>query len=97
MIFREDDDRERFLSILELSKYIHLNPVSTRKGKKESVSRRREALGSYEWSTCRGYMRKSDRLDWVKYDDILGYAGGEVSFWQNGRFDPVLLILLDKN
>ena len=55
---------------LELSRYVHLNPVRAR------LVRRPE---HWRWSTCRGYLRPSRRLDWVDYDRVLSEFGKDPS------------------
>lgn len=51
---------------LEVSRYIHLNPVRAK-----IVASPEE----YHWSSCPGYRRASRTLDWVTYDQVLGEFG----------------------
>lgn len=51
---------------LEVSRYIHLNPVRAR------LARRPE---QYRWSSYAGYQRASRTLRWVTYDGVLGEFG----------------------
>jgi REP element-mobilizing transposase RayT len=53
---------------LEVSRYIHLNPV------RASMV---ERPGEYRWSSCRGYQRAVRTLEWVRYDRVLGELGGD--------------------
>ena len=57
-------DKDAYL--LELSRYVHLNPVRAGivKGPEE-----------YVWSSYLGYIRKSKRLEWVEYSWILSHFG----------------------
>ena len=57
-------DKDTYL--LELSRYVHLNPVRAGivKGPEE-----------YAWSSYLGYIRKSKRLEWVEYSWILSHFG----------------------
>ena len=48
---------------LEVSRYIHLNPVRA-----EVVARPEQ----YAWSSYRGYQRASRTIPWVTYDRVLG-------------------------
>ena len=48
---------------LEVSRYIHLNPVRA-----EVLTR----LEQYPWSSYRGYQRASRAIHWVTYDRVLG-------------------------
>lgn len=52
---------------LELSRYIHLNPV------RAGMVKRPEA---YEWSSCRDYLRPKQRFPWVERDAVLSQLGG---------------------
>ena len=51
---------------LELSRYIHLNPVRVGMAKNP---------GDYPWSSFQGYIGKGKVPDWLKTDFILGYFG----------------------
>jgi REP element-mobilizing transposase RayT len=51
---------------LELSRYVHLNPV------RAGLCERPE---QWPWSSYQGYHRPSRRLDWVRYDQVLAEFG----------------------
>jgi REP element-mobilizing transposase RayT len=51
---------------LEVSRYIHLNPVRAKLV---------EVPQDWRWSSCPGYVRADRRLDWVCYDRVLGEFG----------------------
>ena len=53
---------------LELSRYIHLNPV------RAGIARRPE---DWKWSTANGYARPSRRLKWVDHGRVLAEFGGD--------------------
>jgi len=53
---------------LEISRYIHLNPVRAKK-----VARPED----YRWSSCRGYRQARWAQPWVTYARVLGEFGGE--------------------
>ncbi|MDY7037197.1 MAG: transposase [Thermodesulfobacteriota bacterium] len=57
-------DKDAYL--LELSRYVHLNPV------RAGIVNR---PGKYAWSSYPGYIRKSKRVDWVEYVWILSHFG----------------------
>ena len=57
-----------------MTRYVHLNPV------RAGLSATPEA---WIWSSCPGYFRRRDRLDWVAYDALLAAWAGEF-----GRTDP---------
>ncbi len=54
----------------EVSRYVHLNPVRTRR----PLAARPE---DWPWSSYRGYVRERDRLEWVAYDALLAAWQGE--------------------
>jgi hypothetical protein len=63
---------------LEVSRYIHLNPVRAK-----LVT----SPGSWRWSSCAGYLTARRRLDWVCYARVLGEFGrGEQARRSYGRF-----------
>jgi len=64
---------------LEVSRYIHLNPVRAKLV---------EVPQGWRWSSCAGYVRASRRIDWVCYDRVLGEFGqcGEQSRRLYSRF-----------
>ena len=51
---------------LEVSRYVHLNPVRAK------MVRRPE---EYPWSSCGGYLRLRQALPWVTYEQVLGEFG----------------------
>jgi putative transposase len=62
---------------LELSRYVHLNPVRLRKYEQHSWSRRLQVLRSYRWSSLTGYLQWKKREQFVVYERVLGSLGGE--------------------
>ncbi len=64
---------------LEVSRYIHLNPIRAKLV---------EDPAGWRWSSCAGYLRASRRVDWVCYDRVLGEFGdrGEQARRAYGRF-----------
>jgi hypothetical protein len=59
-------DKDPYL--LELTRYVHLNPVRAK------VAERPE---EYAWSSYAGYIRKRKRLGWVEYGWILSQFGSD--------------------
>ncbi|MCP4408036.1 MAG: hypothetical protein GY807_09820, partial [Gammaproteobacteria bacterium] len=53
---------------LEVSRYIHLNPVRAR-----MVERAQD----YPWSSYPGYHWSGRKLPWVTYEQVLGEFGGD--------------------
>ncbi len=59
-------DKESYL--LELSRYIHLNPVRTT---------RRHPLGRYRWSSYWDYIGRRSAPSWLTREMVLGSVGGK--------------------
>jgi putative transposase len=64
---------------LEVSRYVHLNPVRAKLV---------EAPQDFRWSSCPGYAAARHRLDWVCYERVLGEFGhdGTQARRRYGRF-----------
>jgi putative transposase len=61
-------DKESYL--VELSRYVHLNPVRAR------VVKRPE---EYRWSSYPGFINKSKARDWIEYGWVLGRFGEDTT------------------
>ena len=61
----------------ELSRYLHLNPVRLKKYKELPIEEKAKLLKEYRWSSLRGYMGLGKRDEFVTYEDVLGYMGGD--------------------
>lgn len=61
--------------LLQLSRYVHLNPVKIKSMETKSIPEKRKLLREYAWSTYPGYIGKSRRYDFVDYEPILGSMG----------------------
>ena len=59
----------------EVSRYIHLNPVMTKRMKALDAAARRKALGAYPWSSYPGYRSPALRRPFMRVDEILSYFG----------------------
>jgi putative transposase len=67
-------DKESYLAIL--SRYIHLNPVRTRRIGRASLAEKRRYLKRYKWSSLLGYIDETKRSSFIDYSMILeGYGG----------------------
>ena len=51
-----------------LTRYVHLNPVRAGLAAKPDA---------WRWSSCPGYFRRRDRLEWVAYESLLSAWAGE--------------------
>ena len=63
--------------LLELSRYIHLNPIRIGRTRSMAAEEQLRSLREYRWSSLPGYLRWRDREAWVTYDRVLAYTGGE--------------------
>jgi REP element-mobilizing transposase RayT len=63
--------------LLELSRYIHLNPVRIKTERGKSPGERWRLLSQYKWSSLEGYMNKGKRKSFVNYEMVLNYVGGD--------------------
>ena len=63
--------------LLELSRYIHLNPVRVDRYRNLPFERKISMLRSYCWSSFPGYVLSRQADDFVRYDMVLAYMGGD--------------------
>jgi len=63
--------------LLEVSRYIHLNPVRTKALSKRPLNEKWKALLKYSWSSLPGYLSVSKRKEFIDYKTILDYMGGD--------------------
>ena len=66
-------DRDNYL--LELSRYVHLNPVRIKRSQGGSVGGRIRYLERYRWSSLPGYIKAANKQPWVHYEMVLGQIG----------------------
>lgn len=69
--------------LLELSRYVHLNPVRIKRYSRLNVKEKRKIMRKYRWSSYDGYKRMKDRQPFVNYFKILKMVGGKDD--QEGR------------
>lgn len=67
---------EKDTYLLELSRYIHLNPARVRPIRQRGFKEKLRYLKRYPWSSLGGYLSVREREPWVTYDEVLGYVGG---------------------
>ncbi|RPI76213.1 MAG: hypothetical protein EHM45_13645 [Desulfobacteraceae bacterium] len=63
--------------LLEVSRYIHLNPVRTKEWSEKDVSEKKIALMDYSASSLMGYLYPKQREKYVDYEIILDQVGGD--------------------
>jgi REP element-mobilizing transposase RayT len=57
--------------LLELSRYVHLNPVRAKRNASLTTSERRNALETYRWSSYSAYTRIAERREFLHCEKIL--------------------------
>ncbi len=62
--------------LVELSRYIHLNPVRIKKYSQWEIEEKRRILKGYPWSSYGGYTQLRKHQPFVHYSEILDMAGG---------------------
>ncbi len=70
--------------LLELSRYVHMNPVRTPRLRRGMAPDQVRQLWQYPWSSLGGYVSVRRRKPWVHYDEVLSRTGD--SRQQYGRF-----------
>ncbi|MEA2013896.1 MAG: transposase [Thermodesulfobacteriota bacterium] len=65
--------------LMEVSRYIHLNPVRVRAQDSLSLTERQQSLNRYPWSSYPGYISESQRKSLITYSDVLHYFGDDNS------------------
>ena len=61
--------------LLELSRYVHLNPVRIRKYSRSPIDEKKTILESYRWSSYGGYIHQKKGQPFMTYDMILAMRG----------------------
>lgn len=62
--------------LLEVSRYLHLNPVRIKKYSKIGIQRKQEIIQKYPWSSYGGYTSEQNAQSFVTYSLILEMMGG---------------------
>lgn len=70
--------------LLALSRYIHLNPAKSKRIKKLPIPEQIDYLRNYKWSSNRGYGLLRYREDFMCYNDVLEYTGGDNKYGRKG-------------
>jgi putative transposase len=67
-------DKDSYL--LELSRYVHLNPVRIKAKALRPDSECIREISQYRWSSLPGYLEGKRKASWITYEVVLGYVGG---------------------
>lgn len=63
--------------LLEVSRYLHLNPVRVKSIAKKRPEEKSGLLSKYRWSSYQGYVSLRRRQPFVEYSEVLDYFGGD--------------------
>jgi REP element-mobilizing transposase RayT len=63
--------------LLELSRYLHLNPVRIKENSQLELKEKTRIVSGYPWSSYLGYLNLKKRQSFVLYEKILGMVGGD--------------------
>ncbi|MBE0433077.1 transposase [candidate division WOR-3 bacterium] len=66
--------------LLELSRYVHLNPIRNDKLRPGDYRMSWRTLQEYQWSSLPGYLRDDKTKTHICYDMILGMIGGRKAY-----------------
>jgi putative transposase len=85
--------------LLELSRYVHLNPVRIKRLSSIDIEEKRKVIQRYRWSSYNGYIRLKNRETLVNYSKILGMIGGKDDKERGRRYERFVIsgILKDMN
>jgi REP element-mobilizing transposase RayT len=85
--------------LVELSRYIHLNPVRIKRYSQLGIEEKRRILKGYAWSSYGGYTHLRKRQPLVSYSEILDMAGGRDSFGGRRKYEQFVMdgVMKDMN
>jgi REP element-mobilizing transposase RayT len=63
--------------LMEVSRYVHLNPIRIKKNEILPVKDRLKQLRNYQWSSYPDYIRETTRYSWLNHHEVLTYFGGD--------------------
>jgi putative transposase len=66
--------------LLELSRYVHLNPVRVGRVCRGALHKKWQYVMKYQWSSLAGYVNAKRAVDFVKYDLVLDMVGGRRAY-----------------
>jgi REP element-mobilizing transposase RayT len=90
-------EKEEYL--VELSRYLHLNPVRIKENSQLEVEEKRRILKGYGWSSYAGYTHLRKRQPFVHYSEILHIVAGGDGFGGRRKYEHFVMdgVLKDMN
>lgn len=83
--------------LLELSRYVHLNPVRIKKYSNRSIAEKLEIIKSYGWSSYAGYVYLRKRHAFMSYAMILQMLSGSDNRRGRNAYGQFVLDGIDKD
>ena len=85
--------------LLELSRYLHLNPVRVKKYSQLTVKEKQKIIYTYPWSSYGGYIHLRNRQPFVNYSKVLAMLGRRDDREGRKRYEEFVMagILKDAN
>ncbi|MGH7824912.1 MAG: REP-associated tyrosine transposase [Candidatus Binatia bacterium] len=75
--------------LLELSRYVHLNPVRLGTYKSKDAGEKIKDVERYRWSSLSGYLNTSKRQSWITYDTVFSCVGESRSKYREFVIDGI--------
>jgi putative transposase len=66
--------------LLELSRYVHLNPVHVRSSQKHDPREKWQQLREFQWSSLAGYINAKRTGDFIDYRMVIEMVGGRPAY-----------------
>jgi len=66
--------------LLELSRYVHLNPVRVGRLRRRDYHEKWQYVKGYQWSSLAGYLNTKRVVDFVEYGMVLDMIGGRCAY-----------------
>jgi REP element-mobilizing transposase RayT len=82
--------------LMELSRYLHLNPVRVKKYSKLGIKEKRNIVNNYLWSSYRGYVRLKERHPFIHYCKIIEMIGGKDDVKSRQRYRSFVMSGIQK-
>ena len=80
--------------LIELSRYIHLNPVRTKRYSQFEINEKKQIIRRYPWSSYCGYVSLKQRHSFVFHDKILTMVGNTDDRNGRKRYEQFVVCLL---
>ncbi|MDY7029361.1 MAG: transposase [Spirochaetota bacterium] len=76
--------------LLQVSRYLHLNPVKIKVHRDKTIEEKEKILRDYKWSSFSGYVTARKRDEFIHFGKVLSYMGGDNRVGRRAYRDFVL-------